>query len=127
MVEQYHQLNTVFGSLSDPTRRDILKRISRGGMSIGQIARHYDLSFAAVAKHLNVLARAKLVHKTRRGKEQIVTIAPKPLAEAYGYLDKYRRLWENRLDSLGGYLKEINKPAGGKPAFGGKGESHGTD
>jgi DNA-binding transcriptional ArsR family regulator len=114
MVERMNKLNTVFGSLSDPTRRDILKRVSAKDLSVGEIARHYPLTFAAVAKHLDVLERAHLVNKTRQGKEQIVTIAPKALAEAFDYLENYHQLWEQRLDSLGKYLKLINKNKKGK-------------
>ena len=107
MVE--YELNAVFGSLSDPTRRDILKRISKKSMSISEIAQHYHLTFAAVAKHLALLERADLITKTRRGKEQIVSLAPKALAAANNYLENYRVLWENRLDSLDKYLKSIKK------------------
>ncbi|HXN09058.1 MAG TPA: metalloregulator ArsR/SmtB family transcription factor [Candidatus Acidoferrales bacterium] len=109
MVEQADTLDSVFGSLSDPTRRDILKRVSKKSMSIGEIATHYQLTFAAIAKHLDVLHRAKLISKSRRGKEQIVSIAPHTLAAASKYLETYKQLWENRLDSLGIYLQSINK------------------
>lgn len=109
MVEHVDELDAVFGSLSDSTRRDILKRISKHSMTVGEIAKHYALTFAAVAKHVDVLERARLVNKTRRGREQIVTLAPKALAAASGYLENYRQLWENRLDSLDSYLKSITK------------------
>ncbi len=78
-------------------------------MSVGQIASHYQLSFAAVAKHLKVLERAKLITKSRSGNEQIVSIAPSTLAEASNYLGNYKQLWEDRLDSLDNYLRKINK------------------
>ena len=109
MVERINELDSVFSSLGDPTRRDILKKVSKKSMSVGAIATHYSLSFAAVAKHLEVLHRAKLINKTRRGKEQIVSIAPDTLATASKYLDNYKKLWENRLDSLDAYLKTIKK------------------
>lgn len=109
MVEYANTLDLVFGSLSDPTRRDILKRVSKKSRSVGEIAKHYNLSFAGIAKHLEVLERAGLVVKTRRGKEQIVALAPKALAQANRYLSGYRQLWEQRLDKLDIYLKTINK------------------
>jgi DNA-binding transcriptional ArsR family regulator len=112
MVEHTSELDAVFGSLSDPTRRDILKRLSKKAMSVGEIAKYYDLTFAAVAKHLDVLEHAGLVIKTRQGRSQVVTIAPKTLATANSYLENYRDLWENRLNSLGKYLKTINKKKG---------------
>ena len=103
MVEQSLQLNDIFGSLSDPTRRDILQRVARGGMSIGAIAEHYYISFAAIAKHLKVLENAGLVRKTRHGKEQIVTIEPQALMQANKYLEEF----EKRLDSLDTYLSSL--------------------
>jgi DNA-binding transcriptional ArsR family regulator len=114
MVEQRNELNSVFGSLSDPTRRDILKRVSKQSLSVSEIAIHYQLTFAAVAKHLDVLHRAKLISKTKRGKEQIVSISPSTLATASKYLEIYKQLWENRLDSLDTYLQSIDKNAKGK-------------
>ena len=107
MVERINELDFVFGSLSDSTRRDILKKVSKKSMSVGAIATHYNLSFAAVAKHLEVLHRAKLINKTRRGKAQIVSIAPRTFATASKYLDNYKQLWEKRLDSLDTYLKTL--------------------
>jgi len=104
MVEYTFSLDTTFGALADPTRRDILRRVSSAEMSIGEIARHYDLTFAAVSKHLKVLEKAKLVIKNRKGKEQIVSLSPGALASADEYLEFYRRLWEQRLDSLDEYL-----------------------
>jgi DNA-binding transcriptional ArsR family regulator len=105
MVEQVFSLDDVFGSLSDPTRRDILKRICKQGMSISTIAEHYKFSFAGVAKHLDVLEKAGLINKTRQGKEQIVVIEPRAIAAANNSLLDYQRLWEERLDSLDNYLK----------------------
>jgi len=107
MVEYTLSLDSIFGALADPTRRDILSRISQGEMTVGQIARHYNLTFAAVSKHLKVLEKAKLVIKRRRGKEQLVQIAPASLAPATEFLDNYRQMWENRFDALEIYLKEM--------------------
>ncbi len=105
MVEHNNQLDSVFGSLSDPTRRNILKLVSKKSLSIGEIATHYPLTFAAVAKHLNVLHNAGLITKTRHGKEQIVSITPKTLAAANHYLESFEELWKKRLDRLDRFLK----------------------
>ena len=83
-------------------------------MSVGEIAIRYPLTFAAVAKHLDVLHRAKLISKSRRGKVQIVSISPDALAAANNYLRSYTELWENRLDKLNKYLKSINEKTKGK-------------
>jgi DNA-binding transcriptional ArsR family regulator len=105
MVEQTIDLNLVFQSLADPTRRDILAHVSRRSLSIGDIAKRYDLTFAAVSKHLKVLERARLVVKQRRGKEQIVTAAPDTVRQASEYLKRYQAMWNERFDALDEYLQ----------------------
>jgi DNA-binding transcriptional ArsR family regulator len=107
MVEYTLNLDSVFSSLADPTRRDILRRLTREELSIGQIAKPYDLTFAAVSKHLKVLEKAKLIIKRRKGKEQMVHVAPWALKDAADYLENYRQLWEGRFDSLDKLLKEM--------------------
>jgi DNA-binding transcriptional ArsR family regulator len=106
MVEYSATLDSVFSSLADPTRRDILRRVSKRQLSVGEIALPYGLTFAAISKHLKVLEHAKLIIKQRRGKQQLVSIAPQTLRQADDYLELYRQLWENRLDALQDYLKE---------------------
>jgi len=106
MVEYAINLDNVFQSLADPTRRDILERISRQSMSVGQIAKDYDLTFAAVSKHLKVMEKAKLVKKQRRGKEQIVSAAPHTVKDASEYLKRYEAMWNERFDALDKYLKD---------------------
>lgn len=109
MVERAKQLDVVFAALSDPTRRDILKRVATKSMSIGEIAQNYTISFAGVAKHVDLLTRSDLVTKTRQGKEQVVALHPAPLGVASHYLEQYRDMWEQRLDALGRYLKNQAK------------------
>jgi DNA-binding transcriptional ArsR family regulator len=108
MVEYTLSLDSIFSSLADPTRRDILRRVADQELSVGEIAKAYDLTFAAISKHLKVLEKAKLVIKRRRGKEQIVHMAPQALADASEYLQWYKQFMGMRLDSLGEYLsKEV--------------------
>lgn len=106
MVERNAYLDDLFGSLADPIRRDILRRLMDAHYSISQIAEKYDISFAAVAKHLNVLQKAKLIVKQRRGREQVVSIAPEALKDASHYLQQYEALWNTRLDTLERIAKE---------------------
>jgi DNA-binding transcriptional ArsR family regulator len=106
MVEYTLDLNSVFGSLADPTRRDILQRLLKGEQSIGELAKEYHLTFAAVSKHLKVLEKAKLIMKQRRGKQQMVRIAPQALADADEYLRQYKALWESRFDALESLLEQ---------------------
>lgn len=99
-------LDLVFRSLADPTRRDILDRVSREALSIGQIARDYRLTFSAVSKHLKVMEASRLIVKKRRGKEQVVRAAPDTVKSASEYLKRYEAMWNERFDALDKYLKE---------------------
>jgi DNA-binding transcriptional ArsR family regulator len=99
-------LDGLFGSLADPIRRDILRRLISARYTVSQIAAHYDVSLAAVAKHLHVLEKAKLVIKKRRGKEQIVSIAPDAIKDASQYLARYEALLNERYDALDTLLQE---------------------
>jgi DNA-binding transcriptional ArsR family regulator len=107
MVEYALSLDSVFSSLADPTRRDILRRLIKQELSISEIAKPYDITFAAVSKHLKVLEKARLVIKQRRGKEQMVQVSPLALKEAADYLENYRMLWDERFQSLDKLLKEM--------------------
>jgi DNA-binding transcriptional ArsR family regulator len=106
MVEYAMDLDSVFGALSDGTRRDILRRLLNAELSIGEIAKPYDLTFAAISKHLKVLEKAKLIIKRRRGKEQMVQIDPVGLKDASEFFTFYEQLWIDRFDALEEYLKE---------------------
>lgn len=106
MVEYSIELDSIFSSLADATRRDILTRVAQAELSVGEIARKYDISFAAISKHLNVLERARLITKRREGKQQMVTLAPGALRNADKYLEQYRQMWEQRFNKLDAIIKE---------------------
>jgi DNA-binding transcriptional ArsR family regulator len=106
MVELSIKLDTIFGSLADPTRRDILKRVAKQDLSIGELAKPYSISFAAVAKHVQVLERATLVSKKRAGTEQIVQVNPVSIDFAKGHLARYESLLQARYDRLEKLLDE---------------------
>lgn len=105
MVECTLQLDSLFGSLADPTRRDILKRVAKKELSVSEVAKPYDLSLAAISKHLKILQKARLINKRRQGKRQYVRLSPIAFKNAEEYLQYYQNLWENRFDSLEEYLK----------------------
>lgn len=100
MVEYTLQLDSIFTSLADPTRRDILSRVAKTELSISELVSEYNMSFAAVSKHLNVMERAKLIVKRKEGKKQMVSLAPDALRSADEYLEQYRRMWQGRYDKL---------------------------
>lgn len=105
MVEYKRQLDSIFASLSDPTRRDILTRVAYGELSVGELVKKYDISFAAISKHLMVMERARLVIKRREGRKQMVSLAPDALRGVDEYLEQYRQMWQGRYDKLDGLIK----------------------
>jgi DNA-binding transcriptional ArsR family regulator len=105
-------LDTVFSALADPTRRDILHRVSTQQLTVTQLAQSYNLTFAAVSKHLKVLEKAMLVTKHRVGRKQYVSAQAPALKEAADYLEWYRQLWAERLDSLEVYLSQEGEQNG---------------
>lgn len=100
-------LGAIFGSLADPTRRDILRRVAKKVLSVGEIAEHYDMTFAAISKHLKILEKAKLVTKRRVGKKQVVTLAPAAIKDAADFLQTYEKMWNDRFDRLEAYLATL--------------------
>lgn len=106
MVEYVSELDLVFGSLSDPTRRDILARVARAEFSVGELVKFYDVSFAAISKHLKVLHIAGLITKRKEGKKQMIALAPGALENADKYLEQYRQMWQSRFDKLEALINE---------------------
>jgi DNA-binding transcriptional ArsR family regulator len=105
MVERLAGLDDIFHSLSDPTRRDILYRVMQCELSVGELVEKYNVSFAAISKHLKVLEKAKLIRKRKEGKKYMVGLAPEALKEADTYLEQYRLIWEDRYSKLDLLLK----------------------
>ena len=93
-------VDRIFQALADQTRRDILRRAIESGESVSALSRHYEMSFAAVQKHVAVLERAALVTKERRGREQIVHTNRATLRTATTLLDAYEELWIQRIDQI---------------------------
>lgn len=106
MVEYALDLDRVFKSLADPTRRDILKRVCDHPQRISELAERYKMSFAGVAKHLAVLEKAGLVAKERRGNEQIVDANKQAFAFAMEHLQQYQQIWDARFDRLENIIRE---------------------
>ncbi len=108
MVEYSLQLDSVFSSLSNQTRRDILDHVAQAELSVGELVKKYNVSFAAISKHLKVLEKAELITKRKEGKKHMITLTPGALATADEYLEQYRRMWQGRHDKLATLLKEEN-------------------
>ncbi|HEV2645476.1 MAG TPA: metalloregulator ArsR/SmtB family transcription factor [Acidobacteriaceae bacterium] len=109
MVEQRKSvvaLDSVFHALADATRRAILRDITRREKTVGEIAEPYAMSLAAVSKHLDVLERASLIRRERRGSCRMVRLNPKPLEAAQSWLAFYEKFWETNLDALQQLLED---------------------
>ncbi|MFN3708043.1 ArsR/SmtB family transcription factor [Microcella sp.] len=100
------QVDALFRALADRTRRDIVARVINREQSVSALAERYEMSFAAVQKHVSVLERASLVSKRRRGREQIVTADRDAVQRARAVLDSYEALWRHRADQISALLAE---------------------
>ena len=100
-------LSATFAALADPTRRAILARLSLGETSVSELAEPFEISLPAVSKHLKVLERAGLVARGRKAQWRPCRIDAGPLREVADWLEHYRRFWEQSLDRLDEYLKEL--------------------
>ncbi len=114
-------LDRTFGALADPTRRAILARLAGGEASVTELAAPFPISLPAVSKHLKVLERAGLISRERRAQWRPCRLEAAPLKEASDWLEEYRRQWEERLDRLDGYLRDLQ---GKEEADGGDDAAH---
>ncbi|WP_223422015.1 ArsR/SmtB family transcription factor [Tateyamaria pelophila] len=90
----------VFRALADPTRRDILRMLGRDAMTIGQVAGQFDMTRAAIKKHLTVLNDGGLITVEARGRERINKFNPAGLAPVLSWLEYFDRFWDDRLAAL---------------------------
>jgi DNA-binding transcriptional ArsR family regulator len=100
----------LFHALADATRRDILRRCVRNGLSVSRLAAAYPMSFAAVQKHVAVLERAGLVTKERRGREQLVRTDIGAIRRTRQALDQLEADWRGRVDRMTHLLAEVPDP-----------------
>ena len=101
------QLSATFAALADPTRRAILARLVDGEAPVTALAEPFQMSLPAVSKHLKVLERANLIERGRHAQWRPCRLAPEPLLAVAGWVERYRPLWEARLDRLDDYLSEL--------------------
>jgi DNA-binding transcriptional ArsR family regulator len=100
------EADLVFKALSDRTRRDILRRSVLRKQSISSLAADYEMSFAAVQKHVAVLERAALVIKVAKGREKLVEANLETVRRAGELLDEYERFWRARMEAIDAILTE---------------------
>lgn len=102
-------LSETFGALADPTRRAILARLASGEASVTELAAPFEMSMPAISKHLKVLERAGLIARGREAQWRPCRLQAAPLQDVAGWVDHYRRFWEESFDRLDEYLQEMKK------------------
>lgn len=103
-------LSSTLFALADPTRRGILAQLTLGDATVNQLAEPYDMSLAAVSKHLKVLEGAGLISRSRDAQWRPCHLEAKPLEAVSNWIEDYRRFWDRSLDALADYLKEMQQP-----------------
>jgi len=100
-------LSTTFSALADPTRRAILARLSTGEVTVKDLAKPFSMSGPAISRHLKVLERAGLIARGKDAQWRPCKLKTEKLKDASAWIDQYRRFWEESLDRLEVYLKEL--------------------
>ncbi len=107
MIAAPDPLTAIFGALADPTRRAILARLASGESSVKALAQPFEMTLPAVTKHLKVLQRAGLITQGRHKQWRPCRLEAAPLKSASDWIQQYRQFWEDRLDRLDDYLREL--------------------
>ncbi|WP_135554648.1 ArsR/SmtB family transcription factor [Paenibacillus cymbidii] len=100
-------LSLIFAALADPTRRNILTRLSQKTATVGEVAELFEISAPAISQHLKVLERAGLIERTANAQWRTLTIRTDPLDEVSAWVEKHRREWNQIFDALEDHLKTM--------------------
>ena len=103
------ELGRVFQALTDPTRRAVLERLTRGPAPVSELAQPFEMALPSFVQHLQVLEKCGLVQSKKRGRVRTYTLAPQPLKAAEYWLSAQRAHWERRLDALDDFLKTLKE------------------
>src|SRR3974390_381291 len=103
------RLGITFAALSDPTRRAMVETLSRGPASVHGLTEPFSLSQQMISKHIACLVRARIVIKTKRGRESICTLKPEAIKTVSDWAFSYRRFWEESFDKLGVVVNQMKK------------------
>jgi DNA-binding transcriptional ArsR family regulator len=107
MQAQTDPLSAVFAALADPTRRAILARLAQGEATVTELAEPFDMSLPGISKHLKVLQRAGLIEQGRQAQWRPCRLQAEPLRDVAGWVEQYRRHWEESFERLDAYLREL--------------------
>ena len=99
-------LDNTFAALADPTRRAMLTRLTAGSMPVTTLAEPFDVSLPAISKQLRVLQRAGLVAQEKDGRIRRCRLQAGPMKQAVDWIERYRRFWDQQLESLASYLED---------------------
>jgi DNA-binding transcriptional ArsR family regulator len=105
------RLSEVFSALADPTRRAILARLAEGEATVNQVAEPFPISLQAISKHLKVLERAGLITRGKEAQWRPCRLDATPLLEVAEWTARYQRFWDQRYDTLGEYLQQLQTEA----------------
>ncbi|MFP2997751.1 metalloregulator ArsR/SmtB family transcription factor [Spongiivirga sp. MCCC 1A20706] len=97
----------VFQAIADPVRRDIIELLSKDFLTVNEVAENFEISRPAVSKHLKILNECGVIHIEKAGRERICKISPKELMTVADWLERYRKLWDGKLDNFENYLQEL--------------------
>ena len=103
------RLSETFSALADPTRRALLAKLVKGDATVGDLASPFKISLPAVSRHLKVLERAGLIERETDAQWRVCRLKGRPLREAHGWLERYRKYWEESLERLAEYLEKGSK------------------
>jgi DNA-binding transcriptional ArsR family regulator len=102
-------LDTTFAALSDPTRRQMIERLSNGPVTVRGLTEPFALSQQMISKHIAYLVRARIVIKTKRGRESVCTLRPEAIKTVSYWATHYRRFWEESFDKLDVVVNQMKK------------------
>src|SRR6266566_4582088 len=111
-MQQPDPLSATFAALADPTRRAILARLAQGEASVKDLSAPFDMSQPAISKHLRVLERAGLIERGRQAQWRPRRLRAGPLRDIAGWVDQYRRRWEEGVERLDAYLRDLQETQG---------------
>jgi DNA-binding transcriptional ArsR family regulator len=102
-------LSATLSALADPTRRAILARLARGEATVNELSKPFSISQPAISRHLKVLEQAGLISRGRVAQSRPCRLEAAPLRDLAGWLETYRRFWDQSFDRLEAYLKELQE------------------
>ena len=109
MLQYQARLDLTFQALADPSRRAMVERLSRGPVSVSELAAPFDMKLPSFVQHLSVLEQSRLVKSKKRGRVRTYELAPERMRVAEDWLAERRQEWERRLDRFDAYVRQLKE------------------